>query len=203
MNKRKYSTYSSLLTALRRAGIEKPGVVATLFLQVFLEDNGKLYKETCVERGLCADGKFKVWRDSMVKKGWLLYDYNERTYEVHGAGPKLVPWLNKEIAKTKQIATVSDLATKADIKALEAKADLSALETKADRVEVAQLRAELEQKDAVIKVVKEDYFQLERRVARLESNEAITHESMRKLYARANLGEIDPPHFEKLGALTH
>lgn len=166
---RKFSCYESLRMVLTRSGVSEPGATAGLLLDVFSADGGKIYAQSVVARGLCKVGGFKEWRDSLVKLGWINFDYNQaradKDFVKHKPGPRLLNYINKEKNASREIATIDEL------EAIEEK-----IKTKADILDVAT-KAELEE-------VKD-------RVAKIET-------SMTEIYEAFGLGETDPTEFQKL-----
>ena len=107
---RKFKTYNALMLALRKDGMKMHGSTATLLLECFIEDGGRLQASKLVARGLCEEGKFTFWRDEMIKSGWLIWTQNQADKGQYWAGKKLVSYLNKEKLFSKEIATRDDVA---------------------------------------------------------------------------------------------
>jgi hypothetical protein len=139
---RKFINYESLRMALTRSDIQDPGTTAHLLLELFLESGGKLYAQNVVNRCLCKGGKFKEWRDEMVKKGWLEFRYDDarknNNFSQHYPGKKLLNYINKEKILTKELVTSDQIIPKEDIAT---KADL---DRKADKSELEETRRQLE-----------------------------------------------------------
>ena len=106
--KRKFKVYNALRMALGRSKISQPGKVATLLLEIFLEQNGFLKAAMVVERGLCKKGEFGVWRDYLQKKGFIFFQYDGPGTS-HRPGAKLNEYLNKEKLASCEIVVKSDL----------------------------------------------------------------------------------------------
>ncbi len=110
---RKFGIYNALEVALRRAGFDKTGVLTTLLLETFLENDGRLTALSVEKVGLCEKSKFKEWREPLMKAGWLQYDYEyakaTRKGSVHQPGKKLVPYLNKEKLQKHSLVTETQL----------------------------------------------------------------------------------------------
>jgi hypothetical protein len=191
---RKFKSYNSLITALRRGGIKNPGTTATLFLELFIENHGKLFAAQVSEYSLCQPGRFKEWRDDLVKKGWIAFDYREAQvrgdWERHSPGAKLLPFINKEKLARHELATRDELdilatkeelheATEGTLKALNVLSDSTA---KVEHVEAMQAEMAM----------------LKQKVAVLETRQDATESTMRKIYHEKKLGELDPPGYEKL-----
>lgn len=134
-NARKYGVYNALEIAFRKAGFEKSGALTTLLLETFLENKGILTANAVKKAELCTDEGFKVWREPLIKAGWLAYDHELakalKKGSLHQAGKQLVPYINKEIMKFQHVATKSDIdSIRADYSHLEGR--LQALETAFD-----------------------------------------------------------------------
>lgn len=110
---RKYGVYNALEIAFRKAGFEKSGSLTTLLLETFLENNGILTANAVKNAELCENEGFKAWREPLIKDGWLEYNHELakvlKKGSLHQAGKQLISYLNKEIHKTKQIATKQDV----------------------------------------------------------------------------------------------
>lgn len=103
----KFKTYQVLLMALKRGGVKNVGATATLLLECFVNNHGDLKASLVESRGLCETGKFKVWRDELITKGWL--NYTIGNYSRHSPGTKLLKYVNKEKILSHEMATVSDV----------------------------------------------------------------------------------------------
>lgn len=143
--RRKFKTYMSLTVALRKQNFTTSGRLATLLLECFMEDGGRLLASQVVARGLCEEGFFHAWRDDMVKRGLLIWSVNQADKGQYYPGKKLVQYINKEKLASKEIVTRDDiipkesLATKDD---LEKKADKSDLEKTKLQLQETQKRME-------------------------------------------------------------
>jgi hypothetical protein len=126
----KFAVYQSLLLALKRAKINEAGATATLLLECFIESGGELKASAVETRELCPIGKFKVWRDELIAKGWLTYSIG--SYSHHSPGPKLLKYINKEKSTTFELATTDELRA-VDKKHDKTKADLEARLSKAEK----------------------------------------------------------------------
>ena len=140
-NQVKYKSYKPLSEALRRNEIRYSGVTATVFLDCFLSNNGELRASYVETKGLCQVGKFKIWRDEMIEKGWLVYKFGQ--YSRHYPGPKLIKYINKEKILTGEIATTEELT--------------KVREEMATKGELAQVKAEVDQLKLVVKNMIEEF----------------------------------------------
>lgn len=131
---RKFKTYNSLLQALRRGGIENAGIVSTLLLECFIEDGGRIQASKVVSRGVCVEGCFSEWRDSMVKSGWLAWSYAQTDKGMYHAGKKLVPYINKEKLTVKEIVTRDEVISKGEAPSME---EFEVLKNKVARIEAS------------------------------------------------------------------
>lgn len=121
---RKYKVYNALEIALRKHKTPHSGATATLLLECFLEDNGRLNASKVVARGICEEGKFTCWRDEMIKSGWLVWNQNQGDKGKYFSGKKLIPYLNKEKIATKELATRDEIVTKDEVPSKEEFDDL-------------------------------------------------------------------------------
>jgi hypothetical protein len=103
MTNRTFKTYQILLNALKRAGVQNPGITSTTLLECFVYNQGQLRAAMVESRGLCAIGGFSAWRDDLIQKGWLNYTLGQ--YSRHTPGAKLLNYINKEKMVSTQIAT--------------------------------------------------------------------------------------------------
>ncbi len=140
-NQVKYKSYKPLSEALRRNEIRYSGVTATVFLDCFLSNNGELRASYVETKGLCQVGKFKIWRDEMIEKGWLVYKFGQ--YSRHYPGPKLIKYINKEKILTGEIATTEELT--------------KVREEMATKGELAQVKAEVDRLKLVVKNMIEEF----------------------------------------------
>jgi hypothetical protein len=107
MAQKMFRSYDLLRVSLKRAGIPNSGATATLLLECFLNNHGDLKASLVEARGLCEAGKFKIWRDELITKGWLHYSIGD--YSRHSAGQKLVKYINKEKMLSSEIATTDEV----------------------------------------------------------------------------------------------
>lgn len=106
-DQKKFKEYLGLYSALRRAKINHPGTTATLLLECFVCNDGQLRAGLVVERGLCEEGKFSLWRKNLIEKGWIVYVDGD--YSTHKPGAKLVKYINKEKIAKEELATKNEL----------------------------------------------------------------------------------------------
>jgi hypothetical protein len=117
--RRNYMTYQAILKKLTRHNVKQPGVVATLLLNAFVpkgsEEPGIITAFDVQQAGLIQEGQFKQWRDELIRKGWLTYDYEyakaRKKGSLHGAGVCLIPYNNKQNMKKKQLVTMDCLSS--------------------------------------------------------------------------------------------
>jgi len=115
---RKFSVYKALAEALRRAQVDSSGAVATLLLECFLEDNGRLQASKAIARRVCEEGSFSNWRNDMIKKGWLVWSQSQTDKGQYFAGKKLISYVNKEKISSKEIVTRDEAASKNEVENL-------------------------------------------------------------------------------------
>ena len=111
MINRTFKTYRALFQALQRDGIAPAGPIATLLLETFVYHKGRLSAGLVVERRLCADKKFKKWRQPLIDKGWLVFDQqkNKDDWTLHTEGSKLINYINKEKSLREPMATRAEV----------------------------------------------------------------------------------------------
>lgn len=131
---RKFMVYKSLAEALRRAKVVSSGTVATVLLECFVEDRGRLQALKVVSRGICEEGKFSHWRDEMVKNGWLAWNLNQVDKGQYSPGKRLISYLNKEKLATKEIATRDEIITRDDVPSKE---EFEVLKDKVSKIEAS------------------------------------------------------------------
>ena len=102
---RRFTCYNALEVSIRRGGVLSPGATATLILEAFLEDGGRIVASKAVARGLCKEGEFWQWRKTLIEKGWLQWSEAQQDKGQYFPGKKLMPYVNKEILAQKEIAT--------------------------------------------------------------------------------------------------
>ena len=106
---RSYKQYIALSSALRRSKIKNYGSVASYFLEVFVEREGRILAVDVALKGLCKEGEFSKWRSEMISKGWLEWSSSQADRGQYFAGKKLVKYINRELQENKQIATVDQI----------------------------------------------------------------------------------------------
>ncbi len=126
-------SYNALMLALRRAKQPFFGAHATFFLEVFLENDGRILSSTVYARGLCEDGQFRDWRKSLIEKEWIIWSESQADKGIYFPGKKLIPYINKEKIFQKEIAT------RESVEKLRSDLD-SRIDAKADRSEVMELK---------------------------------------------------------------
>lgn len=112
---RKFKVYNALYKSLGADGFSKPGSVATLLLELFLEDGGRLQSAKVIGRELCVEGKFSSWRDDLVSKGWLQWSLTQIDKGQYHPGKNLLAYVNKEKMASKEIVTRDDILPKEQI----------------------------------------------------------------------------------------
>lgn len=131
---RKFKVYNALQLALRKGQVPNHGSTATLLLECFIEDSGRLQASKAVSRSVCQEGKFSSWRDEMIKEGWLVWSQNQSDKGQYFAGKKLIPYLNKEKLATKEIATRDEIITRDEVPS---KQEFDALRDKVEKIEAS------------------------------------------------------------------
>jgi hypothetical protein len=130
--KRSFSVYQALRKAFERSEVVQSGSAATLFLEAFLEDSGRLTASKVVSRGLCNEGEFSVWRKHLIEKGWLVWSETQSDKGQYFPGKKLIPYINKEKIISKEIVTRDEVLSKAEAAT---KDELQDLKARMNRIE--------------------------------------------------------------------
>lgn len=117
-HKRTYGVYQPLRKALTRSGFAKAGALATLLLECFFEDDGRLQSTKVIAREICEDGKFSNWRDEMVKAGWISWSHSQLDKGKYHPGKRLIPYINKEKMTSRELATKDEVASKSELQDL-------------------------------------------------------------------------------------
>ncbi len=115
---RRFNCWNSVQLVLKRGGVQSHGSTATLLLETFVEDSGRLTASKVVARGLCKEGEFWSWRKSMIEKGWLNWSEQQPDKGQYFPGKKLIPYINKEKLYSKEIATKDEVASRAEFQDL-------------------------------------------------------------------------------------
>ena len=113
---RKYGTIGeNLRKALKRAGVDNSGSVATYLLFQFTENNARIKKENAVgEKNIplydaSKSNGFDLWRESLKQKGFLdFFLHSSQKYMIYRCGKKLVKYVNK-IKESQEVITRTDL----------------------------------------------------------------------------------------------
>lgn len=115
---RRFKVYNALEVSIRRSNVNKPGATATLLLECFIEENGRLSSTKVTARGICEEGRFSSWRDMMVKQRWIVWSANQADKGQYFAGKKLLSYLNKEKLESQEIMTRGEVASKSEFEEL-------------------------------------------------------------------------------------
>ena len=107
--KYKRSQYDNLRKALKRNQVNNSGVVASLFLDIFIDRNGRMAASEVSANRICKDGEFSKWRSEMISKGWLEWSATQSDKGQYFSGRKLIKYINRELQETKQLATVEQI----------------------------------------------------------------------------------------------
>jgi hypothetical protein len=134
---RRFFSYNALYKALGHAAVPNSGAHATLLLETFLENDGRLLASTVYARGLCNEKEFREWRKNLIDKGWLVWNETQQDKGLYFPGKKLSPYVNKEILAQKEIATRDSVE-----KVKAEKADRSELEETKKKLEATSSKLE-------------------------------------------------------------
>lgn len=129
---RKFKTYNAVDCALRKQGFKKSGLIATLLLEAFLEDNGRLLASKVTVRGVCEEGKFRDWRKELIDKGWLIWSEKQDDKGQYYSGKRLIPYLNREKLSSKEVVTKEEVLSKHEAAT---KAELQEVKERLSKVE--------------------------------------------------------------------
>ena len=130
---RRFVTWNAAQLALRKMRVPSHGAVATLLLEAFLEDSGRLLSSTVYARGLCENGHFRDWRKTLIDKEWIIWSEKQDDKGLYHPGKRLIHYINKEKIAQKEIATRESVE--------KVRSDLdSKIDTKADRSEMLELK---------------------------------------------------------------
>lgn len=131
--KRRFRQGMALRMALQRQSVPNSGATATLLLETFIENDGRLLASSVYSRELCEESQFREWRKGLIEKGWLQWSEAYQDKGQYFPGKKLMPYVNKEILAQKEVATRESVE--------KVREDLS--KQKADRSELDETRKEL------------------------------------------------------------
>jgi len=126
---RKFVTWNAAQLALRKLAVSSHGATATLLLEAFLEDSGRLTASKVVSRGLCNEGEFSAWRKQLIDKGWLIWSETQSDKGQYFPGKKLMPYVNKEKISSRELVTRNEVlpreeaATRVELESVKRKLD--------------------------------------------------------------------------------
>ena len=158
-----YITSNRVKCALARASVKSPGAVATLLLDTFIKNSGRLRAAEVYSKKLCEQGKFYAWRKELCDKNWLIFELtNVGKVSRYYPGKKLVKYINQEKEASFEIATTKDLnklelETQEKILSLPTRKEFETLKEKVDRAEKAIMNL-IENRDPPATKVKVDGF---------------------------------------------
>lgn len=137
MAQRKYSTYKTLESALRRDKFEKTGILATALLNMFIFEDSELRASSFVEKGLCAVGKFSTLRRTLVDKGWLVWSEMQINKAKYYPGRNLIRFIKRERMNSAELVTTDQIIPKEALQAElnSTKIRLNSMEKRLDNVE--------------------------------------------------------------------
>lgn len=134
--RRKFLTYMPLTMALRKSGVKAPGKVATLLLEAFVLHDGRIIASHVYSKNICEEKQFREWRRELIEKSWLTWTEVQLDKGLYYPGKKLIPYINKEKAEIKIIATQDSVENlRVDLK--------RDIDTKADKSELQDLKAKM------------------------------------------------------------
>lgn len=158
---RKFNSWNALQLALKKSGVEKHGKCATILLEAFLEDSGRLLASKVSSRGLCLEGEFGKWRKDLIDRGWLVWSESQSDKGCYAPGKRLLYYINKEKLATKELITRDQILLKEDAATRDEVQDLKARMNRIEEV-VQQLQRAILPPDTE-----------EKRLARIEAAEKL------------------------------
>lgn len=137
MTQRKYSSYKTLESALRRDKFEKSGVLASALLNIFMLNNDELRAAHFFAKGLCVVGTFTCLRKTLIEKGWLVWSDLQINKSKYSPGRKLIRFINLEKLATNQLVSTDQIIPKAELQRelSTTKLRLAKVEKRLDQVE--------------------------------------------------------------------
>lgn len=141
--RRKFNQGMALRMALQRQSVPNSGATATLLLETFIENDGRLLASSVYSRDLCQENQFREWRKMLIEKGWIVWSESQNDKGVYFAGKKLVPYINKERLSQKEVATRESVEKVRDDLTAQQKVDRSELE--ATKVELQKTKSKLDE----------------------------------------------------------
>jgi hypothetical protein len=159
---RRFLCWNSVQLVLKRASVPCHGKTATLLLETFIEDSGRLTASKVVSRGLCNEGEFSAWRKQLIEKGWLIWSETQSDKGQYFPGKKLMPYVNKEKISSRELVTKDEVLPKSEAATKE---EFQALKARMSRIEdvVQELKKAVEPPDT-----EEKRLARERATARLD-----------------------------------
>lgn len=110
--KRAFTGYKTVESALRRDGFSRPGALATVLLQMFLEREGEIRSTNFVSRTICDEGEFSILRRKLIEKRWIIWNESQ-TYKARCfPGKRIIPFLNREKIASEELVTKKDIIPK-------------------------------------------------------------------------------------------
>lgn len=97
-----------LLLRLRRKGLDKPGALATYILDG-VQYNNVYYAPVAFKKGLCEEGKWKVWMQKLCDEGFLVNETSENNWNRFTPGRELYKVLNHSKACTEDLVTLNQV----------------------------------------------------------------------------------------------
>lgn len=136
--KRKFLTWNAIQLALKKSSFLNHGTIATILLETFLENEGRILSTQVVSRGICEEGKFREWRKELIDKEWIKWSETQMDKGQYYPGKKLMSYINKEKSAQKELVTKDEVLSKNEA---------------ATKIEVEVLRNEIHQiKDSMEKI---------------------------------------------------
>lgn len=110
--KRKFLTWNALQLALKKSMCSSHGATATILLEAFLENEGRLLAAQVLARGICEEGKFRDWRKELIDKEWIKWSETQTDKGQYFPGKKLIRYINKEKIASKEMVTKDEVLSK-------------------------------------------------------------------------------------------
>jgi hypothetical protein len=129
---RKFRTWNAVQLALKKSKLPNHGTTATLLLETFLENDGRLLASKVISLGLCEEGLFREWRKNFLDREWLKWSEAQTDKGQYYPGKKLLPYINKEKLLSKEIVTKDEVLSKHEAAT---KAELQEVKERLSKVE--------------------------------------------------------------------
>jgi hypothetical protein len=159
-------TWNAAQLALRKQKVPLHGATATLLLEAFIDEAGRITASKVVSRGLCKEGEFSHWRRALIDRGWIVWSENQSDKGQYTPGKRLLSYLNKEKFHQTEVASVQE------IRELEARIDAKKAERKdldETKVKLEETREKLAKNETELNQTKEELSKTNHLVSKIAS----------------------------------